>query len=173
MLYTKILPSVLAIGLASTLNASSFFSDNHDDNYRLFHSDIIKLLSSDSFLQNPMQTFKINMSSSYPKMNVFENKEKYIFKFELAGIEKKDIKVTITDQNILTVTGKKKELTKEEKKDIIREEHYRGSFSRSISLPDDINFDNIKVKYDNGILNVSIEKDITKIKNKIKTLSID
>ena len=173
MLRTKVLPSILALGLASSLNASSFFSDHHDDNYRHFHNDIIKLLNSDSFFQNPMRTFQINMSSSYPKMNVFENKEKYIFKFELAGIEKKDIKVTITDQNILTVTGEKKELTKEEKKDIIREEHYTGSFSRSISLPDDINSDNIKVKYDNGILKVSIEKDIKKIENKIKTLSID
>ena len=45
---------------------------------------------------------------SYPKMNAFENEKQYIFKFELAGIEKKDIKVSISNQNILSISGEKK-----------------------------------------------------------------
>ena len=169
----KIVTSLLAMGLATSLNASSFFSDNKEDSYLKFHNEIIKMFDNDRFFHFPSSSFKMNIASSYPKMNVFENKENYIFKFELAGLEKKDIKVTITDQNILTITGEKKELTKEEKKDIIRQEHSYGSFTRSISLPDDIDSDNIKVKYENGILQVNIEKDMKQIKNKIKTLSIE
>ena len=169
----KIVTSLLAMGLATSLNATPFFTIDEDNNYRQLHNDIIKLLNSESFFTTPYKEYSRYFSSSYPKMNAFENDKNYTFQFELSGIDKKDIKVTITDQNILTIVGKKKELSKEEKKNIIRQEHYYGSFSRSVSLPDDIDADKIKVKYNNGVLEVIVDKDIKKIKKGVRTLSID
>lgn len=169
----KIISSLAALGLATSLNATSFFTTERDNNYIEFHNDIIKFFNNDSFFTTPYKTYSMNYSSSYPKMNAFENDKNYTFKFELSGIDKKNIKVTITDQNILTIIGKKQELSKEEKNNMIRQEHYYGSFSRSISLPDDIDTNKIKVKHDNGVLNVIVNKDTKKIKKGVRTLAID
>ena len=110
---------------------------------------------------------------TYPKMDLFENKKEYKFQFELPGIEKKNIKVTLSDQNLLTISGEKKSFTKEEKKDLLRQENFHGSFSRTISIPDDINKEKIKVTYVDGILTVTIQKDSSKTKEKTKILPIE
>lgn len=173
----KFLLSTFALGLTTFLNANTFFVDNDSElinkHYKQFHNELIKFFGEDSPFTTQYKHYKNNILAPYPKMNAFENEDNYTFKFELAGIEKKDIKVTLDKQNILMITGVKKELTKEEKNNIIRQEHHFGSFSRSLSLPEDINTKNIKVQYDNGILKVIVAKDKTKNKEKVKTLPID
>lgn len=169
----KLIISSFIFCLSTTLNAGSFFASDTDNYYKQFHDDIEKFFDNGSFFTAPYDHYRINLSKSYPKMNVFENKELYTFEYELVGINKKDIKVEITNQNILTVSGKKEELTKEEKKDMIRQERFYGSFSRSISLPDDINKDKIKITYKEGILKIVISKDTKKIDKSTRILSIE
>lgn len=173
----KFLLPVLALGLTSTLNASSFFTDSEAEiinkHYKQFHNELIKFFGDEGAFGSHYKQYKNNLFIAYPKMNAFENEENYTFEFELAGIDKKDIKVTINDQNILTISGTKKGLSKEEKENIIRQEQHFGSFSRSLSLPEDANSQDIKVKYDNGILKVIVARDKTKQKEKIRTLKID
>ncbi|VAY86317.1 Small HspC2 heat shock protein [hydrothermal vent metagenome] len=164
----KLILSGLALVLVTSLNATSSFLNN-DNQYKQFRKEITNFLNDNSFFTFPYKQYRINISNTYPKMDIFENKKQYIFKFELAGINKKDIKVTLTDQNVLTITGSKKSISK---KDMIRQEQYYGTFSRSISLPDDINSNKINIKYNNGILKVTINKDIKKNKKNIKVLSI-
>lgn len=169
----KIIVTGLALCLSSSLYATSFFSNDVDDSYKKFHNELVSFFGSDSFFATPHKYYKLNLTTNYPKMDVFEEKNSYRFKFSLAGIDKKDIKVTITDENILTVSGTQKELSKQEKKDIIRQEQYWGTFSRSISLPEDINSKDIKTKYHNGILEIIVKKDTTKSKKGVRELSID
>ncbi len=157
----KLLASSLALTLATTLNATSFFTTDFDNHYKNFNDEIAMFFNNDTLFK------------TYPKMNAFENDKQYIFKFELAGIEKKDIKVSITNQNILTISGEKKSLSKDEQKNMIRQEHFYGSFNRSISLPDDIDRENIKVTYKDGIVSVIIAKDLKKSKNKTQILNIE
>ena len=157
----KLLASSLALTLATTLNASSYFTTDFDNHYKNFNDEFSMFFNNDT------------MFKTYPKMDAFENEKQYVFKFDLAGIEKKDIKVSITNQNILSISGVKKSLSKDEQKNMIRQEHFYGSFNRSISLPDDINTQNIKVTYKNGILIVTIEKDSKKSLNKTKILNIE
>lgn len=157
----KILASSLALTLATTLNATSFFTTDFDNHYKNFNDEIAMFFNNDTLFK------------TYPKMNAFENDKQYIFKFELAGIEKKDIKVSITNQNILTISGEKKSLSKDEQKNMLRQEHFYGSFNRSISLPDDIDRENIKVTYKDGIVSVIIAKDLKKSKNKTQILNIE
>ena len=86
---------------------------------------------------------------------------------------KKDKKVTIKRTNVLTVSGEKKSLNKEEKENLVRQEQFYGTFQKSIALPDDIEKEKIKVSHKNGILSVVIPKDKKKIQNKVKILSIE
>jgi len=94
-----------------------------------------------------------------PAVDVEETKNEINVKADIPGLSEKDLNVTL-ENNILTISGEKKEERKEEAKDhhyIVSERKY-GSFSRSIRLPEGIKSDGITAKFKNGVLNVSIPK---------------
>lgn len=168
----KILLSSLALALTTTLQAESFFSAPFDKHIQQFDEQMEQFMNDELFFSFPSK-YHINIMAQYPKMDVFENENFYTFEFELAGVDKKDIDVKLHNQNILSVSGTKKELTKEEKESMIKQERFSGSFSRSFTLPEDINPDSIKVTHKNGILKVIVQKDRKKIKEKVKNLIIE
>ena len=107
----------------------------------------------------------------YPRVNVQSSEKYYLYEFDLAGVAKKNITLTIDENNLLKLSGKK-ENKKEEKSDkYIKQEIFYGSFSRMMQLPDDIDQNNIETKYDNGILKLTIGRKALK-KPKSKTLQI-
>ncbi|MGB3750573.1 MAG: Hsp20/alpha crystallin family protein [Arcobacteraceae bacterium] len=169
----KILLACLTLGLTSTLNANTFFNTEENNHYKSFQNDLNKFFNDDSFFNFPYKHYKINFTNNYPKLNIFDNKDNYTLKFEVAGIEKQNISVTISDQNILSITGKKEKLSKEQKSNLIMQEHSYDEFSRSIKLPDDIDSKKIKVTYENGILQIVIKKDKKKKDGGVRTLQID
>lgn len=92
-----------------------------------------------------------------PAIDLIDQKDKFIAKVELPGVDKKDIKISLIDNN-LTIQG---EIEKDE--NIKREDYYccervYGKFSRSITLPSGIDQDNIKANYKDGILEISLPK---------------
>jgi HSP20 family protein len=88
-----------------------------------------------------------------------EEDEKTIrIKAEVPGIDEKDLEVKI-ENNVLTLSGEKKEERKEEKKNYVFSERKFGSFSRSISLPESIKTDKVKATFKKGVLNIEIPKD--------------
>lgn len=92
-----------------------------------------------------------------PRVNIDETKEEVRLDFELPGMDKKDIKVTIHD-GVLTVSGKR-ELKQESKDDCcVRREIHSGEFSRSFTLPDTVDTDKINADYRNGLLEVRLAK---------------
>lgn len=75
----------------------------------------------------------------------------------MPGVKKEDIKVDI-NKNVLTISGERK--TKEEVKeeDYYKVETYFGKFSRSFTLPDNADIENIEASSENGVLEVIIPK---------------
>lgn len=162
----RLLLSGLGICLATSLNATPLFN-NENEHIKAFENQILNMFNNNDVF------FKSYKDYHYPKMNAFEDDKKYTFKFELPGMDKKDIKVTIKDEHILSIVATKKELSKDEKKNIIREEQYYGTVSRYISLPKNIDSNKISLSYKNGILEVVVPKDMNKKKEEVKTLTID
>ena len=93
----------------------------------------------------------------YPHIDISDDENNIYVEAEIPGVKKEDIKITLQD-NILTISGEKKN-TKEEKdkKNFFRSERVYGSFTRSFTLPEDINPDSVEAKFENGILNISIQ----------------
>ena len=91
----------------------------------------------------------------YPHVDISEDEDNIYVEAEIPGVKKEDIKITLQD-NILTITGEKKK--ENNKKNFFRSERVYGSFTRSFTLPDDINSDSVEAKFDSGILNVTIQK---------------
>lgn len=92
-----------------------------------------------------------------PKVDVVENESNYTVEADLPGLNKKDIKVDVKD-GILTLTGERKSEHKADKGGYSYLERSVGTFQRSFRLPDTVDAQSIKAKYDNGVLCVVLKK---------------
>jgi len=92
-----------------------------------------------------------------PRVDLAESEDGYEVKAELPGLKKEEIKVEVHDQ-VLTLTGEKKNEEKSDTKNYHRVERTYGRFERSFRLPKEVKSDEIKAKYNNGILTIDIPK---------------
>jgi HSP20 family protein len=93
-----------------------------------------------------------------PKVDISEDGGNFFIQVEVPGFPKDHVKVTINDENLLTIRGEMKHEEKNEDKNYLRIERRAGSFERSFSLPDNVDRENIEAKFENGLLNVTIKK---------------
>lgn len=92
-----------------------------------------------------------------PDFEVKETKDSYVFKADLPGVEEKDLELTL-NANRLTVSGKRESEQKEEGETWYAYERSFGSFSRSFTLPEDVNGDDVRADLKNGVLTVTVPK---------------
>jgi len=123
---------------------------------------------SDSYKALPDYTGKKGaLSLRSPLTDLEETDKEVIAKFEMPGIDKKDIQLNVTPDKIEVKVEKKQE-AKVEKKGFYREERsYRG-FYRVMVLPSEVLAEKAKAKYKDGILEVTMPKVESKKKNKIE-----
>lgn len=89
------------------------------------------------------------------RTDIIEHENEYILNIEVPAVEKKDIKVSLNDSK-LTVSVNKEE-TADEGSYLLRERRY-GNYSRTYYVGDDVKFNNISAKLDNGVLTLTITK---------------
>jgi len=93
-----------------------------------------------------------------PSVNITEEKDHYLVSLAAPGLKKNDFKITINDKNMLTVSCEKEEESDEEDKNFTRHEYNYSSFSRSLSLPEEVKKDNIDARYEDGILHITLPR---------------
>jgi HSP20 family protein len=99
----------------------------------------------------------LTTSSFAPAVDVYEDEHNVTLKIEVPGIDEKDIDVRI-ENNTLTVHGERK-IEKEEKEENYRRvERQYGSFTRTFTLPNTVDTDNVSASYDKGVLKISLAK---------------
>jgi HSP20 family protein len=109
-------------------------------------------------LQRMFDDFSGDFHSQFnPKIDISEDKEKIYVDVEVPGMKKEDIKISLQD-NILTVSGEKRFENKENEKSYYRTERSYGSFSRSFTLPAEIDRDKVEAKFEDGILKINMSK---------------
>jgi HSP20 family protein len=106
-----------------------------------------------------------------PRIDMEETDEAYRLSAEMPGIDEKDIDVSVTG-NILTIRGERREEKTEEREGhtICRERRY-GTFERSISLPIEVDMDNISASYRNGVLHLEMPKS-EQAREKVKKIKL-
>ena len=105
----------------------------------------------------------------HPTANIVESKDAYEVSVELPGVKKDEIDVNV-ENNVLSISGKRKEAKKEKDKEYHRIERRYGSFCRTFSLPAKIEAEKIKASYKDGILTLELPK---AAEAKKKTVRID
>jgi|DewCreStandDraft_5_1066085.scaffolds.fasta_scaffold00363_5 HSP20 family protein len=93
-----------------------------------------------------------------PRVDISEDKENFYISAELPGIPKEQIKVVISDDGVLTISGEKKHEEKTEDKNFYRIERRYGMFTRSFTLPENVKRDGISARYENGVLHLVLPK---------------
>ena len=91
----------------------------------------------------------------FPVVDIQEQKDKYIVNAEIPGMKKDEIEVEYRD-GYLTIRGEKKFEHEEKKKDFHRIERSYGSFHRTFEIPEEINEEEIKGDYKNGVLSITL-----------------
>ena len=92
-----------------------------------------------------------------PAVEISEEKEQVIVKAEIPGLKKEDIQVNLSD-NLLTISGERKEEAEKKEKGYYYSERSYGSFSRTIQLPAEVKADKVNAKFKDGVLEISLPK---------------
>ena len=96
-----------------------------------------------------------------PTVNTREGEFAYHIDVDLPGVKKEDISVKV-DDNVLTLKGERKSKKEVKKEDYYKMESSFGSFTRSFTLPNNIDVENIHAESKEGVLEITLPKKETK-----------
>ena len=100
-----------------------------------------------------------------------ETPEAHVFKADLPGVKKEEVKVEVEDGNVLVISGQRSK-EKEDKNDRWhRVERSSGQFMRRFRLPEDAKVEQVKAGLENGVLTVTVPKAEGK-KPEVKSIQI-
>lgn len=92
-----------------------------------------------------------------PAADISETDKEFLIKAELPEVKRKDVRVSVSD-GVITITGERKMEKKEKDETIHRVETYYGKFSRSFTLPENVNSDKVTAESKDGVLRVHLPK---------------
>lgn len=112
--------------------------------------------------------FSTNLSRTYddegiargawnPSVDIFENKDHIVLEAELPGMNREDFDLSI-ENNVITLKGERRFEKKDDGDNYHRVERSYGSFTRSFTLPQTVQPDEVVAEYRNGVLRVKMPK---------------
>lgn len=142
---------------SSLLSSYPFFSDLMDTKRGIF---------------NLNRLFNGDFDEDLPALNVKEKEKEFEIELAAPGLSKEDFKISIED-GILSILAEKENKVAEENENFVRKEFSYNSFSRNISLPDEVDLDkDIEAKYKGGILKMNLKKRKGEKAKKAKTVNV-
>ena len=108
----------------------------------------------DNFFDNTLLTENIKQTL-FPAVDIEHKKNGYVLKADLPGLNKEDIKVHI-ENGYLTLKGERKHENEETKENYHRIERTYGTFQRTFKVPEGLTEKEVKAKYHNGVLELTI-----------------
>ncbi|KAL1195695.1 17.8 kDa class I heat shock protein [Cardamine amara subsp. amara] len=150
----------------------SFFGNNRRSNifdpFSLDVWDPLKELTSSSSFSRETSAI-VNA-----RVDWRETPEAHVFKADLPGLKKEEVKVEVEDDSVLKISGER-HVEKEDKNDTWhRVERSSGEFTRRFRLPENVKMDEVKAAMENGVLTVTVPKvEVTKKKaDDVKSIQI-
>ncbi|HTZ97073.1 MAG TPA: Hsp20/alpha crystallin family protein [Terriglobales bacterium] len=99
----------------------------------------------------------LTTSSFAPAVDVYEDEHNVTLKIEVPGVDEKDIDVRV-ENHTLTVHGERKFEKEEKEENYRRVERQYGSFTRSFTLPNTVDTENVSANYEKGVLKIKLAK---------------
>ncbi|MFO8930418.1 Hsp20/alpha crystallin family protein [Legionella pneumophila serogroup 1] len=134
-------------------------------NYLPFPKDLNQVL--EHFFKEPTDSSFIDTGAWAPAVDIKEEKDKFIVVADIPGVNKEDIKVSLTN-NVLTIQGQRQFEKSENKDNYSRMERVQGQFYRRFSLPQSVDESKIEASYKHGVLHVAIPKKESTVEKQIE-----
>lgn len=118
----------------------------------MIHAEVDRIF--DSFFKRVVPAIDEEVAAFIPQVNIYNENDKIIVEAALPGVKKEDIDVSLQGGKLL-ISGVR--VGQADRNYYLKELSY-GSFEREIALPEQINSEDIRAEYTDGILKVSIPK---------------
>lgn len=125
--------------------------------------DIISLRERmDKMFEDSLARFRMPEEAAMPTfwspaVDIYETEDSIVLKAELPGVDKKEVSVEVKD-NTLILKGERRREKEVKEENYHRVERSYGTFMRSFSLPVTVKQDQVKAKFKDGILEVTLPK---------------
>lgn len=129
------------------------FSDIFADPFSLFRASQIDKFFNDGF--------------AVPRIDLQDNGDSFKVNAEMPGLEKKDIKLKVTEDEVI-IRAERYDEKEESGKNFYRKERSSSGYYRTLRLPEPVVADSSKASYKNGILSIDIKKANDKKSREIK-----
>ncbi|XP_071734485.1 17.6 kDa class I heat shock protein-like [Rutidosis leptorrhynchoides] len=100
-----------------------------------------------------------------------ETPEAHVFKADLPGLKKEEVKVEVEEGRVLQISGERSREHEEKNDTWHRVERSSGKFFRRFRLPDNAKMEEVKATMENGVLTVTVPKEEEK-KPAVKAIDI-
>lgn len=107
------------------------------------------------------------MGLRMPRVDVIDRDEAVVIKAELPGVEKDQLDISLTGDSV-TIKGETRKEEREEKGDYFRSEIHRGSFTRTIALPAEVDGEKATATFKDGVLELKLPKVAQTTRRKVK-----
>ncbi len=121
---------------------------------RMFDEFLTEPFSS---LTSPTEEWPGLVQEFTPLCDVNETDTHYLVTFDLPGVKKEEIKIEFRDRQ-LVVSGVRQKEKKIEVKGSLNQERFYGNFTRSFTLPVNVNFDQAEAVFEDGVLSIELPK---------------
>lgn len=102
-----------------------------------------------------------------PSAEMDETDQEIHLKFELPGLDAKDLDIEVT-KDAVYIRGERKTEIEAESEGTVRSEFHYGKFERVIPMPSPIMTDNVQAEYNNGVLSLTLSKSEEDMKKSVK-----
>ncbi|TLU50878.1 MAG: Hsp20/alpha crystallin family protein [Chlorobium sp.] len=121
----------------------------------IFKRDPMKLF--ENVLNDNVSPFVASIVAPSFKVDIAEDESAIFIEADMPGIKKEDIKVSM-DDDLLTISAERSHDEEEKTKEYHRTERSWGCLSRSFTVGENVDPENIEAAYDNGVLKIKVPK---------------
>ncbi|KPK35097.1 MAG: heat-shock protein [Nitrospira bacterium SG8_35_1] len=105
-----------------------------------------------------------------PRVDITETDKEFIIKADLPEVKKEEVKISV-DNGVLSIQGERKQEKEEKNKKFHRVERFYGNFTRSFTIPENVDETNVEASFKDGTLTIQLPK-TTKSKPKAVNVEI-
>ena len=152
----------------------SFFDNRRSNVFDPFSLDIWDPFEGFSFstnVANLPSSARETTAIADARIDWKETPEAHVFKVDVPGLKKEEVKVEVEDGTILQISGERSKEQEEKNDKWHRVERSSGKFLRRFRLPENAKMDQVKAAMENGVLTVMVPKEEVK-KPEVKAIDI-
>ncbi|KAJ0465858.1 putative small heat shock protein HSP20 [Helianthus annuus] len=137
----------------------SFFTGSRSNIFDPFSSEIWDPFQGfSSVLSNLPESSRETTAIANTRIDWKETPEAHVFKADLPGLKKEEVKVEVEEGRVLQISGERSRENEEKNDKWHRVERSSGKFLRRFRLPENVKMDQVKAAMENGVLTVTVPK---------------